>query len=149
MMGEPFTFKDMETTSDMARGLIQFIERSVTKLSDDVFNAINDLKNGKDSELAHSYGTWDRFVTAFMADEDVISDFNRLVTIANEKSIDLNQDTYFLQKFLRYLRPQFEKRKREMAQIVNLGGMANLKPFEKRAETRVKKLQIKGAYPND
>lgn len=133
-MGEPFTFKDMETTTDMARGLIQYIENSIVDLSDEIFNAIRAIRQGENSNLSYSYGEWDRFVTAYIHDDEVINDFNRLITIANYNDIDLNKDIFFLQKFLRYLRPQYEKKKRPMAQIVNLGGMGNLKRFLKKAE---------------
>lgn len=142
-MGEPYVLKDMEATGDIARSIMQYDEKFVTNLAGAILASLNPKVKKK---LTYTYEEWQRNSTAFMFDEDIINDFNNLVNEANFHDVDLNEDKFFKKKFLKYLRPQFEKKKRGFAQVVQLSGMGNLEPPKKKAETQVKRLQIKGAY---
>lgn len=137
-MGEPFTLKDMEATGNVARSLEQYVENYVTMVNNNIFEGIRGKKR-----LNYTYAEYQRFCSAFMFDEDVIDDFNQLISLANEKEIDLNNDIVFLKKFLKYFRPQYEKKKRGYAQIIQLAGMGNLKKPLKKAEDVVKKIDVK------
>jgi len=138
-MGEPFTLKDMEATGDVARSLEQYVEKQVTKIIGEVLASLTDESK---NNLNYTYEEWNRFSTVFMFDEDVIDDFNRLIILAKEKGIDLNKDLIFKKKFLKYLRPQYEKKKKGYAQIIQLAGMGNLEPPKKRAEDYIKRRRI-------
>jgi len=136
-MGEPFTLKDMEATGDVARSLEQYVENSVTRINDNVFKAIV----GK-TTLKYTTAEWQRFCSAFMCDEDVIDDFNQSIMLMVEKGINPNTDVIFQRKFLKYFRPQYEKKKRTYAQIIQLAGMGNLERPKKKAEDVVQKMQF-------
>jgi len=136
-MGEPFAFKDMEATSDMARSIEQLVERTVTEINGNVFKFLRG-----EGKLKYTDEEWQRFCSSFMCDDDVILDFNKIIILATKKGINLNEYPYFVDKFAKHFRPQHEKKKRQFAQIIQLAGMGNLRPPKREARKMIQRVNL-------
>lgn len=138
MSSTPFSIKDMETTSDMARTIEQLVERTVTVINGKIFKKLR----GKGS-LNFTDEEWQRYTTSFIHDIETRNMFNELIIEASERGIDLNNDITFIRKFAKHFRPKHEEKKDGMAQIVQLAGMGNLERPKRDPRKMIQRIQIK------